>query len=527
MKFTRRGSRATVGRARLGVAAVAALSLGVLTACGGGSDSSDGGSDAAVKDLVVDVLAEPDSLDPFYRNTAETQRYYRLVYSSVLQWNEDGTLEPDLAAAMPEVSDDHLTWTVKLREGVTFHDGTPLTAADVVHSITEAKDPENGSVWLSGLSFVKSATAEGDDTVVITLSEPYAYLEGKLAMLPIISDEDDYQPNKTYATTANGSGPYKLEALKRGDAIKLVRNEKYYTDDYPFESVTFKLVPEDASRIARLTNGESHIVPDLPTDQVELVRKRGAEAETIENNVSRLFGYVSMNKDRPTSKTEFRLALANAVDRGRIVDQVYGGAGRPNSTYLTYGTLFHDEDLGTAFGEKANLDEARKHLAASGVKLDRKFTIIAVNDPQVVSAATIVQANLKELGIESTVDAQDVAGFYGALVSGDYDMILFDSPASTSTGFSPDYVNGGLNSKAANNFAKFNDPEMDKLLAAAMTAQSDEEQAEAWRAVQERDVATQGNIQLVVSQTSQAWSRDLKGYTPSALLWLNTLRSLD
>jgi len=530
MLFNRRTPQSAArpaGRLRLGTAAVAVLGLGVLTACGGGSGSSSEAPDSTtIKDLVVDVLAEPDSLDPFYRNTAEAQRYYRLVYSSLLQWNEDGTLAPDLAAEMPEVSKDRLTWTVKLREGVTFHDGSALTAADVVHTIEEAQDPENGAVWLAAMSYVESATAQGDDTVVLKLSEPYAYLDSKLAMLPIISDEDDYKPNATYATTGNGSGPYALASLKRGDALTLERNEDYYGEPMKFETITFKVVPEDASRIARLTNGDSHIVPDLPTDQVELVTKRDANAVTVESNVSRLFAYPSMKADRPTSNADFRLAIAYAADRQRIVDQVYSGAGRPNSTYLTYGTLYHDEDLGLAFGAEPDLAKAKEHLADSGVKLDRKFNIIAVNDPQVTSAATILQSNLKDLGIESTVESQDVAGFYANLVSGDYDLILFDAPASTSTGFAPDYVNGGLNSKAANNFAKFADPEMDKLLDVAMTAQGEAAQAEAWRAVQQRDVETQGNIQLVVSQSSQAWSKQLVGYEPSALLWLNTLRDV-
>ncbi|NPC97604.1 ABC transporter substrate-binding protein [Nocardioides sp. zg-DK7169] len=530
MKFNRRSPQAAgrqVGRLRLGTAAVAALGLGVLTACGGGSGTSDSAPESTtIKDLVVDVLSEPDSLDPFYRNTAETQRYYRLVYSSLLQWNEDGTLEPDLAAEMPEVSKDGLTWTVTLREGVTFHDGSPLTASDVVHTIEEAQDPQNGAVWLAGMSYVKSAAAQGDDTVVLTLSQPYAYLDGKLAMLPIISDEDDYKPNATYATTGNGSGPYALSSLKRGDSLVLERNEDYYGEPMKFETITFKVVPEDASRIARLTNGDSHIVPDLPTEQVDLVTERGANAVTVESNVSRLFAYPSMKADRPTSNADFRLAIAYAADRQRIVDQVYGGAGRPNSTYLTYGTLHHDEDLGLAFGAEPDLDKAKEHLAASGVKLDRKLSIIAVNDPQVTSAATILQSNLKDLGIESSVESQDVAGFYANLVSGEYDLILFDAPASTSTGFSPDYVNGGLNSQAANNFAKFADDEMDELLEVALTAQTKEEQAEAWRAVQQRDIETQGNIQLVVSQISQAWSKQLVGYEPSALLWLNTLRNV-
>lgn len=524
MKISLRGPRA-VRRGVIATAAVASLAL--VAACGGGS-SSEAGAESAVEDLVIDVLAEPDSLDPFYRNTAETQRYYRLTYSSLLQWNEDGTLTTDLAAEMPTVSDDRLTYTVELRDGVTFHDGTTLDANDVVHTVELAQDPENGAVWLSGLTYVEEVTALDDLTVELRLSEPYAYLDGKLAMLPILSDEDDYSPNETYATTENGSGPYVLSEFRRGDQLVLERYDDYYGDAYAFETITMKVVPEDASRIARLANGETHIVPDLPADQVDLVTDRGANAEVIEGDVTRLFAYPSMNQDRPTANADFRLALAHAIDRQRIVDQVYGGSGRPNSTYLTYGTRFHDEELGTYFGAEPDVERAQELLESSGVDLDRRFNIIAVKDPQVTSVATIVQANLKEIGIDSTVESQEVAGFYQALVSGEYDIILFDSPASTSTGFDPDYVNGGLNSAAANNFAKFQDEEMDRLLAVAMTAETDEEQAEAWRAVQQRDIETQGNIQLVVSQSAQGWSKDLgESYVPSALLWLNTLRDVE
>ncbi|MFC6152326.1 ABC transporter substrate-binding protein [Nocardioides yefusunii] len=522
MKFIQR-PRGTARRS-VGLAAVAVMGLSLVTACGGGNDTASG---EKITDLVIDVASEPDSLDPFYRNAAAAGRFYRLAYSSLLQWNEDGTTTPDLAAEAPTVSEDRLTWTVKLKEGITFHDGTPLTADDVVHTVAEAQEKENASVWLSALTYVTDVKAVDDLTVEFTLSEPYAYFESKLAMLPIISDEDEYKVNDTYATTENGSGPYKLVKLSRGSKIEMERFEDYHGDDYAFETITFNVVPEDASRIANLTNGKTHIVPDLPAEQVDLVTKRGANAEVIEANVSRLFAYPSMNADRPTSNTDFRLALANAVDRDKIVQQVYDGAGRANATYLTYGTLFHDEALGQAFGGKPDLAKAKEYLKKSGVKLDRKLSIIAdKSKSQTTSAATILQANLKAIGIESTVEAMEIAGFYEALVTGEYDLIMFDSPASSSTGFAPDYVNGGLNSTAANNFAKFKDAEMDKLLDAALTAPDEASQAAAWKAVQQRDVETQGNIQITVSQAAQGWSKDLEGYEPSNLMWFNTLRNV-
>lgn len=524
MKLTR---RERMGRKLIGLVAVAALAT--LSACASGGGSKDSGSKdsgpttTSITDLVVDELAEPDSLDPLYRNTPEAQRYYRLVYSGVLKWNEDGSLAPDLASEMPAVSDGGLTWTIKLRSGMTFHDGAPLTAKDVVYTYQTVAVPKQGSSWLAALAFMKSVEAVDDTTVVLKLTKPYAYMGSRLAMIPILSSATPYKSNDTYATSENGSGPYTLKSQKRGDSIVLARYDGYYGDKPPYKTITFKIVPENAARVADLINGVAQLLPDIPANQVDLIKKRGEDAEIVEKNVSRLFLYPSMNKDRPTSNVNFRLALAYAVNRQQIIDQVFDGAGRPNSTYLTYGTLYHDDKLGLTFGSTPDIAKAKEYLAKSGYDTSRKFSIIANNVPSVVSAMTIVQANLKAIGIDATVKAQDVAGFYPALISGDYDVIAWSSPASTSSGFAPDYVFNGLYSKAGNNYAKFNDPKMDALLNTAMVAQTKEEQAAAWEAVQQYDVETQGNIQLVISQTADAWSKKLVGFKPSATLWLNTV----
>ena len=144
MKFSRSGPASA--KARLGLAAIAAASLTLVAACAGsgGNTTATAGSGAnSITDLVVDVGNEPDSLDPFYRNTAEAQRFYRLAYSSVLKWNEDGSMAPDLATELPQVTDGGLTWTFKLKPGVKFHDGSPLTAKDVVFTYQTATKKEN------------------------------------------------------------------------------------------------------------------------------------------------------------------------------------------------------------------------------------------------------------------------------------------------------------------------------------------------------------------------------------------------
>lgn len=497
---------------------------GGTTAEPSGEDEPTTPSASQVTDLVVDVLTEPDSLDPMYRNAVEAQRYYRLVYSTLLRWQEDGSVQPELLTELPEISEDGLVYDLTLREGITFHDGSPRTADDVVFTFGEAKDPENGSVWLSALAYVDKVEAVDEYGVRLTLSEPYAYMESRLAMIPIIPDETDYVVNETYAASGNGTGPYRLDEIKRGDEIVLVKNEDYFGQAPQFESITLKLVPEDSSRIARVTNGESHIAPAIPANQVDLVRSRGAFAETVEANLTRVFFIPSMKEGRPTANADFRQAIAWAVDRRQIIDHVYHGAGRPTSTYLSYGQLYHDEALGLTFGERPDLEKAKALLESSGVDTSQTFTIISANTPDLVNAATIIQQNLTELGLKVEVSAEETAAYYPKLVSGDYDVILYGSPVASVGGFAPDNVNGGLNSTSANNFNGFADAEMDELLHRALTGRTDAELAEAWRAVQERDLVTQGQIELVVTQISEAWSADLgESYKPSNLPWLHSL----
>lgn len=109
-----------------------------------------------------------------------------------------------------------------------------------------------------------------------------------------------------------------------------------------FETITLNVVPENSARIARRVNGESHILPNLLPDQIELVTDRGQHGETVPGNTSRLVAWPSQMAGRPTSDVDFRQAMAWAIDRQKIVDQVFKGAGRPNSTHLTFGTEYHD-----------------------------------------------------------------------------------------------------------------------------------------------------------------------------------------
>jgi peptide/nickel transport system substrate-binding protein len=503
-------------------AAIGALVL-AAAGCGSSDPATEGGDTPQITNLVIDIPLEPSTLDPLAQNTAENQRVTRLVYQSLLRWKEDGTLVPEIAAELPEISSDGLTYTFKIKEGLKFADGSVLDAEDVVTTFETIRKPEVGSGYASSFGFVDTIKAVDPLTVEVTLISPYSYFEHRMAMVPIISADTEFVLNDTYARTSNGSGPYQVEKVERGKSVTLTVNPQYAGERPPFETITFNVVADNAARIARLASHESHLAPDLPAELADVAKGRGVNVEVVETNVVRVFAYPSQQAGRPTANQDFRLAIAWAIDRGKIVSDAFSGAARPNSTYLTYGLQYHDEQLGLTFGDKPDLARANQYLEASGVPKGQKLTITVLNTPELVKTATIIQANLKELGVEAEVRAEEIAAIVPQLVSGDYDLVLISSGATLSVGFAPDAAYNGLYSKSAANFAKFADPQMDTLLETALTARTDAERAEAWRAVQQRDVETQGNIQIVAAQNVQAWSDQFTTFKPSSLAWFNTL----
>lgn len=500
-----------------------AAGTGGASTDGGATGGDSGNTSQLPTDLILDVATEPDTLDPILRSNFTTGRISQLTHQYLLGWDEEGNLVPDLAE-LPEVTDGGLTYTFTIRPGYKFADGTTVDAQDVVFTYEAITNPDNGSGMASTFNVVDSVEAPDDSTVIMRLNQENYYLGDRLTGVPIISDETEYVPNETYADSHNGSGPYTVTAFNRGQSIVLERNENYQGDPFPFDSITYTLVPEPTSRLTRLVNGETHIVPDVPLEHMTIAQERGHNAATVEGKYNASFLYASHKEGRPTSDVKFREAIAWAINRQQIIDAVHGGAGVPNSTYLAPSSNFVDPALNGYFGAEPDIAKAQAALQEAGGAPAQPITIITTNDQGRVPMATIIQANLKEIGINASIEVSDVAGFSDRLIAGDFDLVLWGGDRS----FSPEYIVGGLLSDSANNFTGYGDEEMDELLLGAIaTDPSDRGAAEAaWRAVQQRDIDTLPTIQVVAGGYNEAWSSALSGYQPSKLNYLNTIQAL-
>jgi ABC-type transport system substrate-binding protein len=476
-------------------------------------------------ELRIDALSEPtNGLDPLRFNAAEGQRIYRQTNSQLLKYREDKSFEGDLAAELPQVSPDRLTYTFKLRSGVKWHDGKPFDSADVKYTFDQIMIRDNQSVWLAAVGFVESVAAPDPQTFVLKLRSAFTPIMHKFAMIPIISSKVPYESNKTYAATAMGTGPFKFVEYVRGDRITLEKNPDYFIAGKPaLDRITIRLVPENSTRITNLRNGTTQLLSDAPASQAEVIKQTGANLVVLENSATRYYAYPMLKEGEPTANVELRRAISWAIDRQGMVDQVLGGQGVPAATYLSSGSQYFDGMLGLAFGTKPDLEKARSFLQKAGGPPSRPLAIVVQNLPDLVDCVTILQQNLKAVGIESTIQAEEAAAFLPKLTGNTgYDLLIIRGPVPQAAGYGPDYPYLGLLSTSPTNFNKVNDPKMDDLVKKAVSAPEGAEAQAAWRAVQEYDVETLPNIQFVTARNLEAFSKNLI-YTPSSLMQLNNL----
>lgn len=516
------------GKRRAQLVALSAVLGLVLAACGGGGGSSEGAKTSSGEPqrggtAVIDWVANPANLDPLKYNSFAAFNVYSLVYSTLYRWTEDAGLTPELATAEPKVSADGLTYTISLRDDVKWHDGSAFTSADVKGTLKAASDPANGSTWFASTSMITDVATPDATTVVLTLKRPFSLLQGMLAQVPIISSSQPYVTNKTWANTMMGTGPFKFVKWDQGSQVVLERNPNYFVKGLPYlDGVVMRTVSEDAARIANIVGGTSDVMPVVPAKQVDLLKSRGVKVVTTEKSAILPTLFPSMKQGRPTADPEFRRAVAWAIDRGQIINSVYGGTAVPASTMLANGTSYWDSGLGNTYGTTADLGKAKAALAKTTLAAGTEIELVVRNEPLPIAVGTVLQANLQALGLKVRLSPEEAASYFPKLISGDFDLMLLDIESGLSSGFTPFYNYAAIRTGSGSNYIKFSDPTMDDLLDKAISNPADP--AAAWRAVQERDLEILPYIPTVTSRYVEANSQRLKGYEPSSLM---SLRSLD
>lgn len=419
-------------------------------------------------DLVIAVDADVDTLHPTDFSTTVELNVLNQIYDTLMYMNPDGTEEPEPRIAESyEISEDGLDYTFHLRNDVTFQDGTPVTAEDVVFSLELYKESEYQG---SQISMMASAEAVDDSTVVCHLDTPYApFLEGIVS--PFICSKAYYESDPdAFVTSPMGSGPYKFVSRSTGSNVILTANEDYYRGAPAIKDITFEVIPDVATKAIALQTGE---VSFAEVDSSVLAQLEANPAITIDEVSTSGFAYVSMNTEKDSfSDPLVRQAINYAIDRENLVQVCYDGKAEVNSNICAKHRFgYSDEQQQYTYDP----EKAKELLAEAGITTPYDLGELLVAE-KYSNLATVIQNDLKAVGLEVTISVKEFNAYISDLTSGNYDitalvMTLEGDTQSLEMAFITDYIG------TANN-ARYSDADMDDLFNQTRVETDTEKRAE-------------------------------------------------
>jgi peptide/nickel transport system substrate-binding protein len=354
---------------------------------------------AQPKILRVAATASVTTWDPSASFSTEAL-YMANLYEPLMWINPDGTFKPALAESW-ETSEDGLTWTFHLRDGVKFHDGETLTADAVVKSIQRTIDLDTGAAWIWWM--VDKMQAVDEKTVEITLTTPYpldrvaASTYAAWIMSPAAAAQDSAWFEDAREA---GTGPWMLESYKPDEEIVLTRFEDYWGgwEDNQFDKVVISIVPEQVVQAQMLEGGEVDLALSLPVETLESFR---ANSNFTVYEDATLFNYVGfMNTKKPPLDNKLvRQAIAYATPYDDVVEVGTGGLGEQARGPVPHGLWPYSDEV---FQYTYNVDKAKELLAEAGYP-DGGFSLVLTHAAENLNEerfAPVIKDALAELGIE-------------------------------------------------------------------------------------------------------------------------------
>lgn len=474
----------------VGATALATLSAGLF---GCSSDAGSGGVDeGGYKDtLVVAAYGDQDTLDPQVNVTND--KVLRLLYSGLLTVNEEGKVVGDLAETY-EMSEDGLTWTFHLKEGVQFANGEDMTAADVVATFERLINPDHPLRYSDTVAFIDKVEAADDTTVVMTMNTTYGAVEDTLAMqccfimCKSTIEEYGYEIGTDLATI-NGTGPYKVSSWDIEEQMTFEANPNWYKGAPGTANIIMKVIPEASSRAMALENGEVDIVDRPAVDDVERLSSQEGLTMVSEPGYGLQGFQFNCSEYSKCHDVNVRKAISAAIDRETIVNSLFKEIGE----MATHGPLTPQcrgyVDLGVPTRDVG----AAKSLLAEAGYADGLDIVIMTTDTynKGVALAEAIKDQIKDVGINAEIATVDAATF-NAVLNGitpkdmEYDMFIMGFGGSS---LDPDASlrricvtsEDGLNT---NNYGWYSNARVDELLNSAITLVDQEKRMEMYAEAQ-------------------------------------------
>ena len=470
-----------------------ALMAGLLCGCGGATTQTPAASDETTNssgakhanEIVVGIAQDPDdSLDPYQMVAAGTREVMFNVFEGLVNPNADGDYVCAVASDC-EKSEDGLTYTFTLRDGVVFHNGQSCTVEDVLYSFETCAATSVTKAVVTALSAITDIHAEGN-TIIITLDAPNPDFLSYVSSVYIVPKGYDQQ-----ATAPVGTGPFCFASRSVQENFILERNEAYYGQGASLDKVTYKIYEDNNALFTALNSGALDLVAHLTVDQVNNLSNGYQVLEGTMNLVQALY---LNNAVAPFDNELVRQALCYAVDVDAMLELTADGHGTKvgSSMYPAFGKYF-DPALGEKYPH--DVEKARELLKEAGYENGFSFTITVPSNYQPhVDTAVVLVEQLKEVGV--TAQIQQVE--WNTWLSDVYSARNFES---TVCGFDASTLNASAMlarwvSDNGKNMINYNNPQYDEVFAQAQAAADEAEQTALYKQCLEILSDTAANVYL-------------------------------
>ena len=448
-------------------------------------------------EIAVSIVAEPPGWDPTVSTSQEIARVmYGNVFEGLVRIDRNGEIVPALATSW-ETSDDGLTWTFTLKEGVTFHNGDPLTSADVAAALERAADAESGHTNSKYYEAIETVEADGN-TVVLTLSAPTSSLLYNLAR----PDSIIYQAG-TVETQRNepvGTGPFRFAEWVQGSNVRLEKYPDYHGTPAYLDAVTFRIIEDTNAQLAALQAGDIDMVGVALSPENAIQLQDDPNIKVTEGSATTEITMALNNTREPLSDPLVRQAITHAIDKNTIVEGAMFGYGTPIGSHASPIEPYY-EDLTEIY--PYDPERARELLAEAGYEGGLTLDFELPPYPFERRAGEVIAQQLAEVGITANVTNVEWTTWLDRIFTqGDYDMTIIghSEPRDIGVYGNPDY------------YYHYDNPEVQQLLADIETTSDETEQMTLYRNVARTVAEDAVNVWVFSPPYLVAAQENLYGY---------------
>ncbi|MDO5018040.1 MAG: ABC transporter substrate-binding protein [Lagierella massiliensis] len=477
------------------IVAIMLACMMLLVSC---KPDSKGGSSTGSKEnesvqtggqIIVRHFGDPMSWDPDKLPDDNGYPIFQNIFNRLVKLDASKQVIPDLAESW-DISEDAKEITFHLRENAKWHDGEKVTSEDVKYTFEKIKsDPQ----YLMNTKFqnIESFDVVDDYTITFKLKDPDISLIAELGwystfIMPkhVLDNGKPWEENEAIISKPIGSGPFKLENYVQGESITIVKNEDYWEGSPKLDKVVYSIIPDDATAVQALVNGELDVLENVPSANAEQL----LQDENLRMEINRYPSPMRLIFNMENEKVKdvaVRKAISYAIDKEEISKKIFHGLQKPE--YTMYPSLIEEYANTTDVSPKFNIDEAIKILEEAGYTKDKDGYYVRGLEVEVFEgggypdAAKLMEATLKEAGIEMKINVSEYNAWAEKVgTSKDYIMEL----QGGFMGPDPSALQARYATGESNNWSLYANPEFDKLVIEANKEADSNKRAELYKEAQ-------------------------------------------